>query len=59
MNFTYAITRRPGKNFAQGVTTANIGPPSYALILEQHKSYVETLKSIGLKRSRIIPMPIL
>jgi dimethylargininase len=48
-NFTYAITRRPGKNFAQGLTTANTGPPSYALILQQHRSYVETLKSIGLK----------
>lgn len=49
MNFTYAITRKPGKNFAQGLTTANIGPPSYALILQQHSAYVETLKSIGLK----------
>ena len=49
MKFTYAITRRPGKNFSQGLTTANTGPPSYALILQQHRSYVETLKSIGLK----------
>jgi len=49
MKFTYAITRRPGKNFAQGLTTANIGLPSYALILQQHRSYVETLKSIGLE----------
>jgi dimethylargininase len=49
IKFTYAITRRPGKNFAQGLTTADTGPPSYALILQQHRSYVETLKSIGLK----------
>jgi dimethylargininase len=49
MKFKSAITRRPGKNFAQGLTTANTGPPSYALILQQHRSYVETLKSIGLK----------
>lgn len=49
MKFRYAITRKPGKNFAQGLTTANIGPPNYQLILQQHISYVETLKSIGLK----------
>jgi dimethylargininase len=49
MKFTYAITRKPGKNFAQGLTTANTGPPSYALIIQQHRAYVETLKSIGLK----------
>jgi dimethylargininase len=49
MNFAYAITRKPGENFSQGLTTANTGPPSYALILQQHRSYVETLKSIGLK----------
>ena len=49
MKFTYAITRTPGKNFAQGLTTVNMGPPSYPLIIQQHRSYVETLKSIGLK----------
>jgi dimethylargininase len=49
MKFTYAITRRPGKNFARGLTTAKLGPPNYQLILQQHISYVETLKSIGLK----------
>lgn len=49
MKFTYAITRRPGKNFARGLTTANLGPPNYQLILDQHISYVDTLKSIGLR----------
>jgi dimethylargininase len=49
MNFTYAITRRPGKNFAQGLTTANLGKPNYELILQQYALYVETLRSIGLK----------
>lgn len=49
MKFTYAITRRPGKNFAQGLTTTNLDPPNYQLVLQQHISYVETLKSIGLK----------
>ena len=49
MKFTYAITRRPGKNFALGLTTPNLDPPDYHLILQQHRSYVDTLKSIGLK----------
>ena len=57
MKFTSAITRRPGKNFARGLTTANTGPPSYALILQQHRSYVKTLKSIGLKIIELDPQP--
>jgi len=57
MNFTYAITRKPGKNFARGLTAANIGPPSYALILQQHSAYVETLKSIGLKIIKLDAQP--
>ena len=46
--FTYAITRRPGPNFDQGLTTANLGHPSYPLILEQHQDYVDTLRQLGL-----------
>jgi len=49
LKFTYAITRKPGKNFARGLTSANLGSPNYDLILQQHISYVETLKSIGLE----------
>ncbi len=49
MKFTYAITRKPGKNFAQGLTTSNMGAPNYDLVLQQHMSYVSALKSIGLQ----------
>ena len=49
IKFTYAITRKPGRNFAQGLTTANLGLPGYERVLQQHKSYVEALKSVGLK----------
>ena len=49
IKFKYAITRKPGKNFAQGLTSANLGSSNYQLVLQQHLSYVETLKSIGLK----------
>jgi dimethylargininase len=47
--FTTAITRTPGKNVAQGLTTSDLGAPDYELILRQHHSYIDTLKSIGLE----------
>lgn len=49
MKFTYAITRKPGKNVAQGLTNSKLGAPNYDLVLQQHLSYVEALKSIGLQ----------
>src|SRR5512135_3453610 len=46
--FTHAITRLPGENFAAGLTTANLGQPSYELILKQHQAYRQALLSLGL-----------
>ncbi len=46
--FKYAITRKPGQDFAQGISTSNLGPPGYELLHEQHSAYVETLQSLGL-----------
>jgi dimethylargininase len=46
--FTRAIVRRPGRNFAQGITTAKLGAPSYDLAVKQHAAYVEVLLSLGL-----------
>ena len=47
--FTHAIVRKPGKNFAQGLTTACLGPPDYETLVQQHRAYVQTLESLGLK----------
>jgi dimethylargininase len=47
--FKYAIARKPGHDLAQGITTSNLGPPSYELILKQHSAYIETLRSLGLE----------
>jgi len=47
--FTTAITRTPGKNFAEGLTTSNIGASSYEVIFKQHSAYIDTLKAIGLE----------
>jgi dimethylargininase len=54
--FEYAIARKPGKDFAQGITTSNLGTPSYELILEQHSVYIETLRSFGLEVIMLDPL---
>ena len=46
--FTHAVTRLPGENFADGLTTANLGRPNYQLILKQHQAYRQALLSLGL-----------
>ena len=56
--FTQAIARKPGKNFAQGLTTAvSAKPPQYELLLKQHETYLETLKSCGLDVTILDPLP--
>ena len=57
MKLTNAITRKPGKNFAEGLTTAKLGQPDYQLILKQHAAYVEALKVIGLDVIELEPQP--
>jgi dimethylargininase len=48
--FTHAIARKPGPNFAQGLTTAvNEEPPQYAILVNQHEEYIAALQSIGLE----------
>jgi dimethylargininase len=46
--FSHAITRLPGENFADGLTTANLGTPDYSLILQQHHAYRHALLNLGL-----------
>lgn len=54
--FWHAITRLPGENFANGLTTSDLGPPDYALILRQHYQYVEALRSLGLQVTVLPPL---
>jgi dimethylargininase len=44
-----AITRLPGENFADGLTTSTLGYPSYPLILKQHAAYRRALQDLGLE----------
>lgn len=55
--FEYAITRLPAETFDRGLTSATLGPPSYASVLNQHSVYTNALKSIGLNVVELDPLP--
>jgi dimethylargininase len=46
--FTRAIVSPPAATYAQGLTTADLGPPVLARALEQHARYVAALSECGL-----------
>jgi dimethylargininase len=46
--FKRAIVRLPGSNFAQGLTTVQLGVPRHDLVLQQHARYCEALQACGL-----------
>ncbi len=47
--FTNAIVRLPGANFEDGLTTGQLGKPSYAKALAQHAAYCSALERCGLR----------
>ena len=47
--FQHAIVRKPGRNFAQGITTSTLGAPVYEKALAQHAAYCAALETCGLK----------
>jgi dimethylargininase len=47
--FEHAIVRLPGTNFAQGLTTVELGAPLYDKVLQQHARYCKALQECGLK----------
>lgn len=47
--FTRAVVRKPGKDFAAGITTSRAGKPAYELLLQQHEAYTKTLETLGLE----------
>lgn len=46
--FKNAIVRIPGSNFAEGLTSVDLGTPSYDRILQQHSLYCDALRECGL-----------
>jgi len=53
VRFTRAVVRRPSPNFAEGLTRADLGAPSFALAKAQHDRYCEELERSGLQLTRL------
>lgn len=49
LHHKYAIVRKPGKNFADGVTESSLGAPNFEKALEQHAAYVAALEQSGVE----------
>ncbi len=47
--FRRAIVRPPAENFAEGLTSSDLGKPDFALALAQHAAYCQALKACGLE----------
>ena len=45
--FSHAIVKKPCPAMIDGITTANLGKPDYALALQQHQDYVAALQACG------------
>lgn len=54
--FTNAIARKPGPDFASGLTTAEFGEPNYELLQKQHKAYLNALQELGLQIDLLEPL---
>ena len=54
--FTRAVTRRPGADFAHGLSTAGRGPPDPNLAVRQHAAYVGALRLAGLEVTELPPL---
>jgi dimethylargininase len=48
-----AIVRPPSANFADGLTSVDLGKPDYGLAIEQHEAYCRVLESCGLSLIRL------
>jgi dimethylargininase len=53
--FTRAIVRIPGSNFADGLTTVDLGIPHFDQVLEQHAHYCDALRQCGLDITTLEP----
>jgi dimethylargininase len=55
--FTRAIVRPPSPNFADGLTTVDLGAPDVPLALAQHEAYCRALEACGLSLIRLAADP--
>jgi dimethylargininase len=52
--FSRAVLRRPGANFASGITASEEGPPELEAAVAQHAAYAGALEGLGLS-AQILP----
>lgn len=57
MLFKNSITRKPGENFAEGLTSVRNEKPDYKKIILQHDEYVRALRSLGVEVVVLDPLP--
>lgn len=55
--FTKAIVRAPSENFADGLTSVDLGVPVFETALVQHRAYCEALVRCGLSLVQLDPDP--
>jgi dimethylargininase len=51
--FTKAIVRQPTQNFADGLTSVDLGPPDFTTALAQHDAYCKAIEQCGLELIRL------
>jgi dimethylargininase len=51
--FTKALVRPPSRNFADGLTSVDLGKPDYERALQQHEAYCRALEHCGLSLIRL------
>lgn len=51
--FKHALVRPPAANFADGLTSVDLGKPDFAKALEQHARYCDALEQCGLTLTRL------
>lgn len=57
MMFTHAITRQPGPDYPNGLTTSSLPAPELSLTLAQHEKYSACLRNVGLIVEELAPAP--
>lgn len=53
--FSKAIVRAPSENFADGLTSVDLGVPVFEKAIEQHRAYCEALQRCGLSLVELEP----
>jgi dimethylargininase len=55
--YSHAIVRKPGIDFASGITKSDLGSPVYSRMVQQHNDYTQTLIDLGLAVDILDPLP--